>query len=128
MLVSYPEWSYNEPPEVEKRFHEKTSGRTASPKVWVDAWLLALAQASEGVRSRLTKRLIRGARTACCPDEGNASEVNETGDQTEGLSFLAKYRVIRGRKKPQVPPLRLRSVEKHFHERSAELHIPRLRG
>ena len=33
-----------EPAEVEKRFREKAVGRTASPKVWADAWLLATAQ------------------------------------------------------------------------------------
>jgi uncharacterized protein len=52
----------SEPPEVEKRFREKASGRTASPKVWADAWLLALAQASEGVLVTFDKALAsRGA-------------------------------------------------------------------
>lgn len=38
-----------EPPEVDKRFRERATGRTASPKVWADAWLLAVAHAAEGV-------------------------------------------------------------------------------
>jgi hypothetical protein len=37
----------SEPPEAEKRSREKASGRTASPKVWADAWLLALAHAGQ---------------------------------------------------------------------------------
>jgi toxin-antitoxin system PIN domain toxin len=38
-----------EPAGVDKRFREKASGRTASPKVWADSWLLAFAQAADGV-------------------------------------------------------------------------------
>jgi uncharacterized protein len=37
-----------EPREVEKLFRERTTGRTASPKVWADAWLSAFAEAGEG--------------------------------------------------------------------------------
>ena len=52
----------SEPLEVEKRFREKASGRTASPKVWADAWLLALAHAAEGVLVTLDQALAsRGA-------------------------------------------------------------------
>ena len=52
----------SEPPEVEKRFREKATGRTVSPKVWADAWLLAVAQASEGVLVTFDKALApRGA-------------------------------------------------------------------
>jgi predicted nucleic acid-binding protein len=41
---------------------EKASGRTASPKVWADAWQLAVAQAAEGVLVTLDKTLAsRGA-------------------------------------------------------------------
>lgn len=53
-----------EPPEVDKRFREKAVGRIASPKVWADAWLLALAQASEGVLVTFDKALA--ARGAHC--------------------------------------------------------------
>jgi toxin-antitoxin system PIN domain toxin len=52
----------SEPPEVENRFREKATGRTASPKVWADAWLLAVAQAAEGVLVTFDKALaLRGA-------------------------------------------------------------------
>jgi toxin-antitoxin system PIN domain toxin len=37
-----------EPREVERLFRERTPGRTASPKVWADAWLLAIASAVDG--------------------------------------------------------------------------------
>ena len=53
----------SEPPEVEKRFREKAAGKTASPKIWADAWLLAVAQAAEGALVTLDKALApRGAR------------------------------------------------------------------
>jgi hypothetical protein len=42
----------SEPPQVEKRLRERTSGRTASPKVWADAWLLVVIQVAEGVLVR----------------------------------------------------------------------------
>ena len=52
----------SEPPGVEKHFREKASGRTASPKLWADAWLLALAQAAEGILVTFDKALAsRGA-------------------------------------------------------------------
>ena len=41
----------SEPLEGKQRFREKVSGRMASPKVWADAWLLAVAHAAAG-RSR----------------------------------------------------------------------------
>ena len=53
-----------EPPEVEKSFREKAAGRTVSPKVWADAWLLAFAQAAEGVLVTFDKALE--ARGAAC--------------------------------------------------------------
>jgi toxin-antitoxin system PIN domain toxin len=53
----------SEPPEVEKRFREKAVGREASPKVWADAWLLALAQEAGGVLVTFDRALAgRGAR------------------------------------------------------------------
>lgn len=53
----------SEPPEVEKRFREKATGKTASPKVWDDAWLLAVTQAAEGALVTFDKALApRGAR------------------------------------------------------------------
>jgi len=54
----------SEPPEVEKRFREKATGRTVSPKVWADAWLLAVAQAAGGILVTFDKAL--GPRGAHC--------------------------------------------------------------
>jgi toxin-antitoxin system PIN domain toxin len=54
----------SEPPDVEKRFREKAVGRTASPKLWADAWLLAVAQQAEGVLVTFDKALA--ARGAHC--------------------------------------------------------------
>jgi len=54
----------SEPPEVEKRFREKATGRTVSPKVWADAWLLAFAQAAGGVLVTFDRAL--GPRGANC--------------------------------------------------------------
>jgi toxin-antitoxin system PIN domain toxin len=52
----------SEPPEIEKRFREKAVGKTASPKVWADAWLLAVAQTAEGALVTFDKALAsRGA-------------------------------------------------------------------
>ena len=55
---------FSEPPEAEKRFREKAAGRTVSPKVWADAWLLAFAQAADGVLVTFDKAL--GPRGAAC--------------------------------------------------------------
>jgi toxin-antitoxin system PIN domain toxin len=52
-----------EPPEVEGSLREKAVGRQASPKIWADAWLLALAQAANGILITFDKALgTRGAR------------------------------------------------------------------
>lgn len=52
----------SEPPEVEKRFREKAVGRDASPKMWADAWLLAMAQEAGGVLVTFDRALAgRGA-------------------------------------------------------------------
>ena len=37
-----------EPFEVDKHFRGRSTGRLASPKIWADAWLLAVAQAAGG--------------------------------------------------------------------------------
>ena len=54
----------SEPSDVEKSFREKAVGRTASPKVWADAWMLAIASATGGVLVTFDKAL--GARGALC--------------------------------------------------------------
>jgi uncharacterized protein len=54
---------FAEPPEVETRFREHTADRTASPKLWADAWLLALAQAAHGTLITFDRALAtRGAQ------------------------------------------------------------------
>lgn len=53
-----------EPRDAERRFRERATGRTASPKVWADAWLLAVAQAAQGVLITFDKALA--ARGALC--------------------------------------------------------------
>jgi len=53
-----------EPPEVERRFREKAVGRMASPRLWADAWLLAVAHAAEGVLVTFDHAL--GPRGAHC--------------------------------------------------------------
>jgi toxin-antitoxin system PIN domain toxin len=51
-----------EPSEVEKEFRERAVGRIASPKIWADAWLLAVAEAAGGVLVTFDKALSpRGA-------------------------------------------------------------------
>jgi toxin-antitoxin system PIN domain toxin len=53
-----------EPPEVERGFRDRAAGRSASPKLWADAWLLAFAEAAEGVLVTFDKAL--GPRGANC--------------------------------------------------------------
>ena len=53
-----------EPAEVERRFREYTSGRTVSPKVWADGWLLAFAAAAGGTLVTFDRALA--ARGAHC--------------------------------------------------------------
>jgi toxin-antitoxin system PIN domain toxin len=53
----------SEPPEVEKQFRDRTSAQAASPKMWADAWLLAVAQAADGILVTFDQALAsRGAR------------------------------------------------------------------
>jgi hypothetical protein len=54
----------SEPAGAEKRFREKAAGKTASPKLWADAWVLAFAQSAGGVLVTLDKAL--GPRGALC--------------------------------------------------------------
>jgi toxin-antitoxin system PIN domain toxin len=55
---------FPEPPGVEAKFRHATSNQTVSPKVWADAWLLAVADASGGVLVTFDKALA--ARGAHC--------------------------------------------------------------
>lgn len=52
----------DEPPAVERRFRSRAAGGTASPKMWADAWLLAVAEAAKGRLITFDKTLaVRGA-------------------------------------------------------------------
>jgi hypothetical protein len=53
-----------EPAEVEIRFRKYTAHRTASPKLWADAWLLAFAQVADGTLITFDRALA--ARGAHC--------------------------------------------------------------
>lgn len=48
-----------EPAGVETLFREYTAGRTVSPKVWGDAWLLAVAHAAAGTLVTFDRALAR---------------------------------------------------------------------
>lgn len=51
-----------EPAAVEPVFRQNTSGGATSPKIWVDAWLLAFALATEGTVVTFDRALaVRGA-------------------------------------------------------------------
>jgi hypothetical protein len=52
-----------EPADIETPFREYASGRVASPKLWADAWLLAVARSSGGTLVTFDRALAaRGAR------------------------------------------------------------------
>ena len=54
---------YPEPAGVEIRFREYASEATSSPKLWADAWLLAVARAAEGTLITFDRALASwGAR------------------------------------------------------------------
>jgi predicted nucleic acid-binding protein len=53
-----------EPVGAEERFRELTKGKSASPKLWADAWLLAFSQAAGGALVTFDKAL--GSRGAYC--------------------------------------------------------------
>ena len=50
--------------EVDARFRKYAAGRKASPKLWADAWLLALAETAEGTLVTFDRALA--ARNVCC--------------------------------------------------------------
>jgi predicted nucleic acid-binding protein len=53
-----------EPPGVESCFRDYAADRTASPKKWSDAWLLAFAEAAAG--KLVTFDRVLAARGATC--------------------------------------------------------------
>jgi uncharacterized protein len=54
----------SEPPGIDESFRKLAAGRSASPKIWADAWLLAFAQAAGGKLITLDRALT--ARGAIC--------------------------------------------------------------
>lgn len=55
---------FPDPPSAEAKFRSATSDHGISPKVWADAWLLAVAEAAGGVLVTLDRALA--ARGAHC--------------------------------------------------------------
>jgi toxin-antitoxin system PIN domain toxin len=54
----------SEPPSVDETFRIKAEGHAASPKLWADAWLLAVAESADGVLVTFDRALA--ARGAHC--------------------------------------------------------------
>ncbi len=65
----------SEPLEVDKRFREKAAGQTASPKTWADAWLLAVAQAAEGVLVTFDRALAARGAVCLLPSDSSKRQV-----------------------------------------------------
>jgi toxin-antitoxin system PIN domain toxin len=64
----------SEPPEVDQSFRTKAVGKQASPKIWADAWLLALAHSANGVLVTFDQALgPRGAYCLLSPKKAIAS-------------------------------------------------------
>jgi uncharacterized protein len=59
-----------EPVGVEKRFRESAAGKSASPKMWADAWLLAVAQAAGGVLVTFDRALVSFGAHCLLPKRG----------------------------------------------------------
>ena len=61
-----------EPVMVETGFRQYSAGRTASPKLWADAWLLALTRAADGTLVTFDRALA--ARSTRCLLQGTGHE------------------------------------------------------
>ncbi len=59
-----------EPAEVEARFRKHTADRTASHKLWADAWLLAFAQAAHGILVTFDRALAARGAHCLLPEPG----------------------------------------------------------
>ena len=59
-----------EPAGVEARFREYATGRTASPKFWADAWLLAFAHAAGGTVVTFDRALAARGAQCLLPESG----------------------------------------------------------
>lgn len=59
-----------EQPEMNAAFRSKSSGHFASPKMWTDAWLLAIAEASGGQLITFDKALAAKGAHCLLPKRG----------------------------------------------------------
>jgi uncharacterized protein len=59
----------SEPPGVNERFRSQASGPVASPKVWADIWLLAVAQAADGILVTFDRTLASRGALCLLPNE-----------------------------------------------------------
>ena len=59
-----------EPAEIETHFRDYTADRTASPKLWADAWLLAFAQAAQGTLVTFDRALAARGAHCLLPEPG----------------------------------------------------------
>jgi predicted nucleic acid-binding protein len=63
---------YPEPAGVETRFREYASGRVAAPKLWADAWLLAVAHSADGTLITFDRALAARGAHCLLPDAGKS--------------------------------------------------------
>ena len=70
----------SEPTEVERQFRERTSARAASPKMWADAWLLAVAQAAEGILVTFDQALASRGRPLPVGEESGKAVIRSAAD------------------------------------------------
>jgi len=62
-----------EPAGVEACFRGYTAGRTASPKLWADAWLLAFAEAAGGTVITFDRALAARGAHCLLPENGGGT-------------------------------------------------------
>jgi uncharacterized protein len=61
---------FPEPEGVENHFRQQTGGRSASPKFWSDAWLLAFARAAGGSLVTFDRALAAWGALCLLPGKG----------------------------------------------------------
>jgi uncharacterized protein len=64
---------YPEPAGVETHFREYASGRVAAPKVWADAWLLAVARSAAGTLITFDRALTPRGAYCLLPETGEGT-------------------------------------------------------
>lgn len=57
-----------EPVDAERHFREYAAGRIAAPKLWADAWLLAVAHSAGGTLITFDRRLAARGATCLLPE------------------------------------------------------------